>query len=189
MQGLRFVWNQKVIRWSALLITVYNFCSNASFPVWLFLIRDQLHYSPGLIGIILACAAIGGILGSIVAGRLGKRFGMVPIALLTMLTGAVTFIVFSFIQTAWVFAIGQGLLGGSAVINNVNLLTLRQSVTPDEMLGRMNSVVRLIAWSFIPVGALVGTALVEPLGSKQVLLLINSALFVVAATCFRFIES
>lgn len=67
---------------------------------------------------------------------------------------------------------------------NINILTLRQSITPDEMMGRMQSVVRVIAWSLIPAGALVGTALAGPVGLTPVIVSAGALIFLVALGMF-----
>ena len=45
------------------------------------------------------------------------------------------------------------------VIYNVNQVSLRQAITPERMLGRMNATMRFIVWGTIPIGALVGGVL------------------------------
>ena len=50
-------------------------------------------------------------------------------------------------------------LGFGVVVYNVNQVGLRQAITPDRMLGRMNATMRLIVWGTIPIGALIGGVL------------------------------
>jgi len=47
----------------------------------------------------------------------------------------------------------------TAVIYNVNQVSLRQAITPDRMLGRMNATMRFIVWGTIPIGAVIGGVL------------------------------
>jgi hypothetical protein len=51
---------------------------------------------------------------------------------------------------------------------NVPLATIRQTYTPAPMLGRVISAARAIGWSTLPVGALLGTALADNAGYRQV---------------------
>jgi MFS family permease len=183
-EGLRFVWKQPVLRWAMLLIAVSNFCSNAAFPLWLFRARDQLHYNAGLIGLILACLAAGGIAGSFIAGRFRQWFGMLPTALVAMLIEGLAYSTFAYFSVPWLFMVVMALVGLGSVIININMLTLRQSITPDHMMGRMQSVVRVIAWSLIPAGALVGTALAGPLGLAPVIMGASALIFLVALAMF-----
>jgi len=49
-----------------------------------------------------------------------------------------------------------GFYAFSAVLWNVITVSLRQSIIPDRLLGRVNSVYRFFAWGAIPIGAMVG---------------------------------
>ena len=46
--------------------------------------------------------------------------------------------------------------GVTVVLGNVVMVSLRQRVTPDRLLGRVNSAYRLVAWGTMPLGALLG---------------------------------
>ena len=59
------------------------------------------------------------------------------------------------------------------VLWNVITVSLRQRITPDRLLGRMNASYRLVGWGTMPLGALLGGVLAETLGLR--------ATFVVAA--------
>ena len=66
------------------------------------------------------------------------------------------------------FLVLSGLIQGPGVmIINVNALSLRQAVTPDHLLGRVNATGRWIAWGTIPLGALVGGILGATIGLRE----------------------
>ena len=66
------------------------------------------------------------------------------------------------------FLVASGLIQGPGVmIINVNALSLRQAVTPDHLLGRVNATGRWIAWGTIPLGALVGGILGSTIGLRE----------------------
>jgi hypothetical protein len=69
----------------------------------------------------------------------------------------------------WFLVVGGVLLGYGVVAYNVNQVGLRQAITPDRMLGRMNATMRLIVWGTIPVGALLGGVLGASVGLVPVL--------------------
>jgi MFS family permease len=48
-----------------------------------------------------------------------------------------------------------------AVLWNVITVSLRQSIIPTDLLGRVNSVYRFFAWGSIPIGTLIGGAIVD----------------------------
>jgi hypothetical protein len=66
------------------------------------------------------------------------------------------------------FLVASGLIQGPGVmLINVNALSLRQAVTPDHLLGRVNATGRWIAWGTIPLGALVGGILGSTIGLRE----------------------
>jgi hypothetical protein len=50
------------------------------------------------------------------------------------------------------------------VVYNVNQVSLRQAITPESMLGRMNATMRFLVWGTIPIGSLTGAAMSEIIG-------------------------
>ena len=65
---------------------------------------------------------------------------------------------------------------------NVITVSLRQTIIPDHLLGRVNSVYRFFAWGMMPIGSLIGGAVVAGVdagGSREVAL--RAPFFVAAA--------
>jgi len=65
-------------------------------------------------------------------------------------------------------------IGGAAgtfigFFENVNQLTLRQSITPQRLLGRMNAVARFMYWGTIPIGSALGGVIAESVGLRATL--------------------
>ena len=48
------------------------------------------------------------------------------------------------------------IIGFGVVLYNVTQLSFRQAITPERLLGRMNSVMRFIVWGVMPLGMLLG---------------------------------
>ena len=112
------------------------------------------------------------ILGALTAGRLAKRIGIgLTIVISAAVSGLATFAVPLAPQDDpfWVLVIGGLIVGFGVVVYNVNQVGLRQAITPDRMLGRMNATMRLIVWGTIPIGALIGGILGARFGLVPVL--------------------
>jgi predicted MFS family arabinose efflux permease len=73
---------------------------------------------------------------------------MIPVALAPRDGGAEPYLIVAGIINA-----------ATAVIYNVNQVSLRQAITPERMLGRMNATMRFIVWGTIPIGSIVGGVL------------------------------
>ena len=103
------------------------------------------------------------------AGWSSQRFGLgstiVGSALGWGLAGVP--LVFASPDTA-VFLLTLGWLIGSLAnpIYNINQVSLRQAIVPDQLQGRMNATMRFIVWGTMPLGALIGGALGEAIGLR-----------------------
>ena len=52
------------------------------------------------------------------------------------------------------------------MIYNVSQVSLRQAITPEHFLGRMNATMRFLVWGTIPIGSLIGAGLSEVIGVR-----------------------
>ncbi len=60
------------------------------------------------------------------------------------------------------------LSGANNIVWNIVTVSLRQHITPDRLLGRVNSGYRLLAWGSMPLGAATGGLLAQFLGLRAV---------------------
>jgi MFS family permease len=172
--GVGYVFSNRYLRSIAACTGTANLFSNMSGAVLILYLtnEDALFLTPGAIGIIFALGNLGVILGALTAGRLAKRIGIgLTIVISAAVSGLATFAVPLAPQDDpfWVLVIGGLIVGFGVVVYNVNQVGLRQAITPDRMLGRMNATMRLIVWGTIPIGALIGGILGNVFGLVPVL--------------------
>ena len=103
---------------------------------------------------------MGGILGGWSASWISKKIGPGPSLWLTLIGGGLTNVVIG-LSDQWpvvwlMFLVFMHL----AVVWNVITVSLRQTIIPDHLLGRVNSVYRFFAWGMMPIGAAIGGVLV-----------------------------
>lgn len=164
--GLRWLAGHRLLRTLAVLLGVNNFCGQLANTMLVLLATQTLGLSARVYGLLLASAAIGSLLGALVNARVVERLGAFP-ALLTALVANVT-----------VFA-GIGLspnavtLGALLAVNgflttlwNIVTVGLRQEHVPSELLGRVNSVYRMLGWGLMPLGALAGGLVAHAFGLR-----------------------
>jgi len=65
-----------------------------------------------------------------------------------------------------VAGVGLAAEGLAVIVWNVITVSLRQSIIPDEILGRVNSAYRFIGWGAIPIGSLVGGLIADNFGLR-----------------------
>jgi MFS family permease len=94
-----------------------------------------------MLGLTVACGGVGGIVGAVLAPRLARRPGVGPTILFAGAAGAAMQVLVPMAAGAPLVAMGflcaAQLLGdGLMTAADVNAVTLRQTVTPPDQLGR-----------------------------------------------------
>jgi hypothetical protein len=116
--------------------------------------------------VLLAGAAFGGLLGGLVNAWVVTTFGALP-ALLAALTGnVVVFVGIGLSPDAVVLGALLAANGFATTLWNVVTVSLRQQVVPDELLGRVTSVYKLLGKGLIPLGTLTGGLVAHAFGLR-----------------------
>ena len=168
-EGLRFLWRNRVLRTLAVMVGVSNFASNALWAVFVLYAvgpDSAMGLSEAGFGLLLTAGALGSLVGSFVAEWLEERLGRARSLLLNVLVMTASAAVPAATANVWLIA-GAFAAGGLTIaVWNVVTVSLRQRITPDRLLGRLNSAYRLLAWGTIPLGAAAGGLLSEWLGLR-----------------------
>jgi MFS family permease len=183
-EGLRFVLRNRMLRSIAMCTGSSNLFSAMSGAVVYLLLARTLHLSPGIIGLLTATAAIGGLLGSLVAARVTARFGQGPTIWISAAVFGPTGFVAPFVHRNWTlaaYAVLQLVMSGSAVVYNIAQVSFRQGLCPPDLLGRMNATMRFLVWGTMPLGAFIGAILGSQIGIRPTLLV------VAVGSCFCFV--
>ncbi|HEV8546067.1 MAG TPA: MFS transporter, partial [Candidatus Limnocylindrales bacterium] len=168
--GLRYIAGQRFLRNIAASTGTSNLCTNITFAIFAVYVYRDLAMSPAQVGIFGGIGGAGVLIGALIASRVGERFGVGPTIVGSMaVTGPFVLLIplatpdtaFWFLSASFFFT---GLLN---VVYNVNQVSLRQAITPERMLGRMNATMRFLVWGTIPLGSLIGAGLSELIGVHQ----------------------
>jgi MFS family permease len=161
-EGIQFVFGNSTIWKIAGSTGTSNLGSNIIFAVYLIFAYRVLHLSPGLIGLVFAAGAVGGLLGALSASWIARRIGLGPTLFVTIVIGGLGYALVPLAQFGFAvpLLVAQQLIGNFAnPVYNINQVSLRQAITPDRVQGRMNATVRTVIWGTIPIGALIGGAI------------------------------
>lgn len=170
-EGLRFLWQHRLLRTLAVMVGVSNFTGNAVMAILVLYAvgpESDMKLSTQAFGLLMAIFAAGSLAGSFVAEWIHRTLGRARSLSLTIVTRALPFAVLA--VTANLYLVGATFfLGGATnIVWNIITVSLRQHITPDRLLGRVTSGYRLVAWGSMPLGAATGGLLAYPLGLRPV---------------------
>ncbi|WP_225840349.1 MFS transporter [Streptomyces sp. NK08204] len=171
-EGLRFVVGHKILRKVVACTGTANLFSGMSSALAMIFLVRVLHVRPGRIGLVMAAAAVGGIAGGMLAGRLARSIGSARIIWMSMLVFSAPQVIAAAAWRGWgvlLFPLGWGITYFAMMVYNVAQVSYRQSVTPPELMGRMNAAVRWIVWGTLPLGSVLGGVLGTLIGVRPVL--------------------
>jgi MFS family permease len=156
VDGYRFIMANRMFRTLWFFSTFIGLCfSAATSGIVLFVIRHE-HLPASLYGTFLLSAALGGIVGSVLATPLKKRLGTGPTMALANLFACVSLVIIGAIPSIWAAVAGFLVSSLAVLIWNVLMMSLRQSLVPGRMLGRVHGTWRTLLWGAMPIGSVVG---------------------------------
>ncbi len=173
-EGFRALLGDKYLRAITVMSGLWNFLFGIADTVFLLYALRELHLQPGTLGAIFAVGAVGGLVGSAVSTRLGKRgsfgpvlgiaftFGSLPWLLLPAIRGPQNIEIVAFTLTYFSVRLGLGLWG-------VLTLSLRQAITPLHLLGRVTASMRLVSYGLGALGLLLSGMLAALVGLRPTL--------------------
>ncbi|MBA2264541.1 MAG: MFS transporter [Chloroflexi bacterium] len=159
IEGLRYVLGHRYLRSIAACTGTLNLFGNIGGVILLIYIINELGITAGTVGIIFAIANLGVLFGALTAERLARWIGIGPTIVWSAFISAFALVPVAIAprEAPVPFLVVSGVIGAAtAVIYNVNQVSLRQAITPERMLGRMNATMRFVVWGTIPIGSIVG---------------------------------
>jgi MFS family permease len=178
-EGLGWLWGQPLIRYMAFLTGGNNFVSAGLIPILLVLVK-QREGSSFAFGAILTIGGIGGIVGALLGPTIQKRFGFGQVIITTMWIQALLWPLYAVAPNPIFLGIITALSFTTGPIYNVVQFSYRLALIPDELQGRVNSVFRLLAFGFQPLGWALTGVLIQTIQVIPTILLLFVCLFVLA---------
>ncbi|HEV2689718.1 MAG TPA: MFS transporter, partial [Bryobacteraceae bacterium] len=182
IEGLRFVFHHPILRPIAgFSITLFFFFGLIG-PLYVLYALRELHLDAARLGFVIAVGGIGAMIGSTLAPVISRRLGIGRTlfwsTLGTAAGSALIPLAHGPLPMAVSFLVVQQLLGDmSLTVLFVNELTLRQSVTPPDVLGRVNAAMQLATRGVFPIGALVCGVVTGFVGVRATLAIAVSGIF------------
>jgi MFS family permease len=180
--GLAFLFRDPIMRptlMAAATINLFNFAFAALFILYA---TTVLGISPGVLGLSLGFGAIGGLLGAVIASRVGRRIGLGPAYALGCILFPASLILVPVagpdmpmpLILALVIAAEFG-AGLGVMILDINVGAFITARTPDRIRSRSVGAFRFVNYGVRPIGAVLGGALGTAFGVREALFIATIA--------------
>ena len=169
-EGLRLIWNNPVLRSLAWGLAIWQFLKHMYFAIVILFAARDLALSPGMIGAVWMLGGVGFLIASFWVQHANRQFGVGRVMLGGLLATGIAWLLIALVSPGSWAAIHLGVaifvLDLGAMLFFINYLTLRQSVTPDHLLGRVTSTMIFLSIACAPLGSLAGGAMAEIFGLR-----------------------
>jgi len=184
-EGLRWLWHHPPLPTMALSLGLFNFLFNGAYSIMVLFALEALHLRASAFGLLLLAGAAGSLVGSMAGPRTSARVGSGRALVLIGLVSGITLLAIAFLSNAWIVGPLLAVMAFGGVVWNVITVSLRQSMIPAELMGRVNSAYRLVGWGTIPLGAFVGGIVAKAFGIRAPFYGAGILLIISALTLFR----
>ena len=171
--GFRWLWAHELLRPMAIILGILNALGMMTAAALVLFAQEVLGTTATEFALMGTGAALGGVVGSWTASGVSKRIGSGPSLWLTLVGGGIMTFAIGLVSNwvlVWLFF---GVFMAVATLWNVITVSLRQTIIPDHLLGRVNSVYRFFAWGMMPIGTALGGLIVwftEIFGTREMAL-------------------
>ena len=177
-EGASFVLHHALLRPVFITQFIFNTGSFLVLAVFVPYAVRRLGLTATGVGTTLAMYGVGMVVGALLATRVMKRLAFGTVIGLGPVTGFVAAAVMAlttFIPTPWLAGLSFFLLGVGPILWVISTTTLRQSVTPPRLLGRV-SAINILSYGARPLGSAIG-AIVGGLYGAETCLYLAVAIF------------
>ena len=174
--GLRAVFTNPLVRPIVLGLMVWSILGGFFMSLYTLFCLRELHLSEATFGLIIATGGIGALVGAVLSrwlvGVLGLGRTLVVTAALSVICALLIPLAGSSVTHGSIALIVGALIGhqvlgdGFAVVFIVQSVTLRQTVIPNELLGRANAAILVCTQGVLPIAALVAGVIAELAGTR-----------------------
>ncbi|MEU6954651.1 MFS transporter [Streptomyces sp. NPDC045714] len=168
LAGAKWLFSHHLLRSLALVSCLINLAGSAMLAVLVVHSGKELGLGPFGYGVLLACQAVGAVLASRFAPALTERLGREGALVATAVLITTSETVLAAVPSMYAAGVALAIFACGTVTWNVVVVVLRQTLVPQHLLGRANSVYRLVAWGGLPVGAAAGGFVAAEVGTRAV---------------------
>lgn len=161
VEGLRYVLSHPVLRNISIMMALINFLAATTHSQLVLFAKERLGASDSQVGLLYSAGALGVAVLSLAADPVRKRLSFSKAALGALMLYGLLIFGLAFVTFYWIAVPVWALALGFGIFFNINTSSLRQAIVPNRMLGRVQSIAAVLAWSAIPLGAFLGGLAIE----------------------------
>ena len=173
-EGLRYLWRSPVIRASLLATATINFFNFVFWALFILYAIRTLGVRPGVLGVVLGAGAIGGLIGSILTGRISRRLGVGPTFVFSCILFPAPLVLVPLAHGSYwsvlplLFA-AEFLSGFGVMLLDIVGGSIKTALIPDRLRARVAGAYMVVNYGVRPLGALLGGALGTWIGLRPTL--------------------
>jgi MFS family permease len=164
VEGFRWLAHQRLLRTMAVLIGLLNVTLVAATAVLVLLAKERLHLGAVGYGALFTCMAAGGLLGSLIGDRIIKAVTATWTIRVGLLIETGMHLALATSRSAYFIGFALFVFGVHGALWGIVGNSLRQRLTPPDMLGRVGSTTLFVAAGGNCVGALLGGVVASTFG-------------------------
>lgn len=172
--GWQQLWGHPVLRPVTISFAIRSFFGSFFGPLYALFVLRELGMTPVTLGLLVGSGGVGAFGGALLAGRLSRRWGVAPTLawslLLSNLIGLLLLLARGPGTAAFLLLLAMQLVGDFWLsIYFISEVSLRQTVTPNPLLGRVSATFQFLVGATTALGLLIGGFLGNSLGVRPAL--------------------
>jgi hypothetical protein len=174
--GLRLSVSNTYLRALGIEAAIYNVFNQMLWAVLILHLARGMLFRPLVIGLVLSMEGVGALLGSLVAARLSRHWGLGHTLIGSIVVANVAPLLIPAAPTGWLLSaplIGASLMinGAGLVVYSIQAISVRQAAVTSDVLGRTNAGYQFAVTGAAAVGALIGGALGGLIGLRATMVI------------------
>ena len=165
-EGVEWLKKNTLLKRLAIYTGIANFFGSMQFPIMILFAQELIGLNAIQYSFLAYGAAIGGLVGSQVANKINAKLEESKTLLISVALFGIGMFAIYVTSNPFIVAWSFGLISFGSVLWNVQAVSIRQALIPDNLLGRVNSVYRLLALGLNPIGAIFGGTIVKILDNS-----------------------
>lgn len=184
-QGFRLAWSEPRVRPLLLMATAQGLFGGVFSALYVLFALRTLGLTPAMLGLAIGAGGVGALAGAVIAPRLSYRLGQGRAIIVVMAGAALAVLITPFAPAAPMaglvaLVVSQVIGDAFAVAGGVLTASLRQTLMPQAVLGRVAGAFHASAGAMAVIGALGGGLLGQAIGPRAALLIAALGFFIPA---------